>query len=775
MFTKVRSRWPGWLAGLAFYSKRSAEMRKNNRTKWKRCLGRWNLFVVIQVLAISGYFHTLFADTGASVNVWYPSSTLSDENWYHWGTDSLRVTPCMFTITDNAGGASYVGSFNYVPNNELEIYGIVTEQSGQRVCQALVSASSSSRADGMAGTFDGHLGSSMPLLNITSTSGCFHTFRQYLIRSPEFMVLPQGSQTPEELRPSAQNSPLPLPTVTSNDYTEDWAYDVLGSFSVLNEAGVAADPSVFFDCLNNVEACPHEAFNSTFCPAGYFRLSYLLHTCSPCEEGTYQDFSGLVSECTSITQCHIPFTTLYQANTQRNNLCDCADSARFILEPYELITHSFVYNRTIENVTIVNNSPDLPANYWHVDGSRTPYESLCILPAGFCEARDANDQPVYGIYFQYGDRQSDCYVSVTDGAGEVVISQYDRPVICSDNLQAQCPAVTPASTVFLATIPPSVLPGPMAAQETGSEPSLSQPVPTPTADCLFPSQPSGTVDTSEWPWWGKVTLGIGSALAGSVVTGVLLVMGKQAYNHYMHPDKEDTIGELAKKLRERQRGQSERAASLQLPMGARNSFAFGPDGGSVINADPVLTQGIAQPYEQFVPQAPGSPQTETTTHGETAMNEGSHYDTIPPAARAYAIVPLPNELPAHGLLHQQQPHPQTGSQQDYAQIDPEHIRRKKSGAGKNSTLATRPPGQGRHQPVLQPPLWLKNPVITCFRTLLLVPNPLKKPIPLSGVPWYIINSRNGNPILCMAFHWHLSLPIPIRIANSKINKLHMPD
>ena len=495
-------------------------MRKNNRTEWKRCLSRWNLFVAIQVLAISGYFHTLFADTGTSVNVWCPSSDLSYENWYHWGTDSLRVTPCMFTITDNAGKANKLNNPNNVPNNELEIYGIVTEQNGQRVCQALVSASSSSRTDGTTGAFAGHLGNSMPQLDIT-TSGS-HAFRQYLVRSPEpeFMVLPQGSQTPEELRPSAQNSPLPLPTVTSNDYTEGWAYGVLGSFSVLNEAGVAADPSVFFDCLNNVEACPREAFNSTYCPAGYFtKLVNLQRTCSPCEEGTYQDFSGFVPECTSITQCHIPFTTLYQANAQRNNLCDCVDSARFILEPYELIPHSVIYNQTIGSATFVSNSPDLPANYWYVDGTRTPYESLCILPAGFCEARDANDQPVYGIYFQYGDRQSECYVSETDCAGEVVIRRYDRPVICSsDNLQAQSSTVAPTSTVspvatpvalssmvplnasavFPVTIPPSVLPCPMAVEATGSQDG-----------CLISNDP--------------VSIGILSGLGGTVA--ILLGIG----------------------------------------------------------------------------------------------------------------------------------------------------------------------------------------------------------------------------------------------------------
>ena len=195
------------------------------------------------------------------------------------------------------------------------------------------------------------------------------------------------------------------------------------------------------------------------------------------------------------------------------------------------------------------------------------------------------------------------------------------------------------------------------------------------------SSPIPTTEASDvLPWRGAAILGSGIIVAGFGL-GSLLVMAKHAYNHYMYPDQEDMIDRLFKKLRPGKRRDRREHRQFPLAPNCRMSLVPGPGEGSVINADPVLTQGIAQPYEQFVPQALRPPQTETITHDETAMNEGSRYETIPPTPRvqAYAIVPLPlpNELPAHGILHQQQSPPQTDSQQNYAQINPEHIRRKK--------------------------------------------------------------------------------------------------
>ena len=263
----------------------------------------------------------------------------------------------------------------------------------------------------------------------------------------------------------------------------------------------------------------------------------------------------------------------------------------------------------------------------------------------------------------------------------------------------------------------------------------------PTLDASTDTGAGGLSNINDWPWWGKVTLGVGSTLAASVVTGALLVMGKHAYNHCMHPDKEDTIDKLAKKLRKRkQGGQGERTASPQLPMGARNGFAFGPDGGSVINADPVLTQGIARPYEQRIPQyetvgprpyeqavirTRTTPRTHAVTDAETTINPGHRYEIVGPATgaqvQAYEIVslPLPNELPAHGLLHQQQSHPQTGPQQNYAQIDPEYIRRKKARrrqkqhTGDEATGAGQAPASITTIPLAgEPNYYLLSPVVT---------------------------------------------------------------
>jgi hypothetical protein len=49
-----------------------------------------------------------------------------------------------------------------------------------------------------------------------------------------------------------------------------------------------------------------------------------------------------------------------------------------------------------------------------------------------------------------------------------------------------------------------------------------------------------THDITNWPWWGTVAL-TGSAIAGSIGLGTILVMAKHAYSHYMHPDKEDWL------------------------------------------------------------------------------------------------------------------------------------------------------------------------------------------------------------------------------------------
>ena len=185
-------------------------------------------------------------------------------------------------------------------------------------------------------------------------------------------------------------------------------------------------------------------------------------------------------------------------------------------------------------------------------------------------------------------------------------------------------------------------------------------------------------NNNEWPLWRTVALGVGSGVAGIVGLGTLLAITKCAYNYCTHPDKGDSTDRAAKQSRKRQqRSQVDRTASVELPMDARNPMAFRPDGGSVINADPVVMTHYEQvapaAYEQFVPQD-HAPSQSVTVSVETPMDAGHQHDTVNPGTGEvvydYATVPVPQ-----GNLHQQSSHSQADP--TYAQVNPDHVRRKK--------------------------------------------------------------------------------------------------
>ena len=265
-----------------------------------------------------------------SANVWQSSLSLPYVDWYQLGMDSSRIIPCLFSISDRV-------------EKTFDIYGKVKEQGGQRVCQALVSASDAFKQDDeIPGVFIHHLNQFMPGLDIQSTFSSFHQFRQYLVHSPDFMVLPEGSQYPQQLKPPFQNTELPLPTVTNDVFPRvDSVFEVMVIFGEVNAARVSVDPGVYFDCMNNADACPDQPFNSSFCPAGsetdYDHELANLVTCKPCLEGAYRDYSGVGIKCMEVSQCRLPFTTQYPATGQQDNICECARSSRFILEPYNRI------------------------------------------------------------------------------------------------------------------------------------------------------------------------------------------------------------------------------------------------------------------------------------------------------------------------------------------------------------------------------------------------------------------------------------------------------
>ena len=211
--------------------------------------------------------------------------------------------------------------------------------------------------------------------------------------------------------------------------------------------------------------------------------------------------------------------------------------------------------------------------------------------------------------------------------------------------------------------------------------------------------PSGSTvqspDTTNWPWWGTVAV-TGSAIAGSIGLGALLVMTKHAYNHYMRPDKEDMVDRLIKKFRKRkQRDTADRIVNPQLPSvpmpSSRNPLAFGSGGGSNINVDPVLMQDNIQPnqqhepqyelvgpapYERAISQVYARPQPDSVADAETAMNAGHQYEVVDPATgaqvQAYAIVPVPQpnpyEQPADGV-HADLPNPLFLHQQPVQNVD----------------------------------------------------------------------------------------------------------
>ena len=424
--------------------------------------------MAMQTMALGCYMGSLCANSGSSASgegplmsfefesdVWYRVTAVPAENWLCIGEGNSRMAPCRFAITD-------------ADNEKILIPGWVEElhdsvSDGQKKCLSLVAASQSFRASDqhqhslhkyISGTSN-----DLEIETINITTWNLDGFRLYTIRSPEFEILTTDSQLPEERFPKLSNSILPEPTAINNAFPigEDITkiQKELGSVAEhLDKSPTQSDHDYYdyfadyFGCLQNVSLCEKSSYKSTHCPAGYVSNTteesindINVVECTFCEQGHYQGNSHYSSSCQSVTPCKSPFIKAHNATAQIDNVCDCEQSRRFVLEKYDNIKRRFTYTNKVVG-SYDTNSLDL-ATYLFLGNDEKPYESLCIATAGYCKEKESESQQ-YGLFFQYGDKNTTCYVFTTGDNGNVSINALpvgtQSPVSAASSINSQISA-----------------------------------------------------------------------------------------------------------------------------------------------------------------------------------------------------------------------------------------------------------------------------------------------------------------------------------------------